>query len=183
MYIRLQFEVVMCTCSVKSIRKPTIVGRSGVFLGADWERACFTRPRSGVSYAPTGDGPRSGAWSGDFLVADWGRRLSSRRLTTSHSKIIGQPRRLSLPHLSLPRMARKRSNGPAFPPMQQAGTSSRRASSTPNARKRAPRMTPVLSPPGNADTIRNPQSHSKPAHGRPPRPVAANRRPPPAPLP
>ena len=41
-----------------------------------------------------------------------------------------------------PRTARERANGPAFPPMQRVRTSSRRASSTPIARKRAPRMTP-----------------------------------------
>ena len=42
-----------------------------------------------------------------------------------------------------PRTARERANGPAFPPMQKSRTSSRRASSTPIARKRAPRMTPL----------------------------------------
>ena len=42
-----------------------------------------------------------------------------------------------------PRTARARANGPAFPPMQRVRTASRRASSTPIARKRAPRMTPL----------------------------------------
>ena len=42
-----------------------------------------------------------------------------------------------------PRTARERANGPAFPPMQRVRTSSCRASSTPIARKRAPRMTPL----------------------------------------
>ena len=74
------------------------------------------------------------------------RRHPWRRLTTSHSKIIGRPRRLVPPSARPPRTAGKRANGPTFPPLQKAGTSSRRASRTPDARKRAPRMTPPSLP-------------------------------------
>ncbi len=72
------------------------------------------------------------------------RRRPRRRLTTSHSKKTGRPHRLSLacvrPH---PSPSAKTNGRTDLPPKKRPKTSSRRASSTTNARKRAPRMTPL----------------------------------------
>ena len=76
-------------------------------------------------------------------MLQWERRHPWRRLTTSHSKKNRAAASSLPPSARPPRTARKRANGPTFPPKQKARTSSRRASSTPNARKRAPRMTPL----------------------------------------
>ena len=76
------------------------------------------------------------------------RRRPRRRLTTSHSRKTERPHRLSPPAFVLPPSA-KTSERTDLPSKKRTRTSSRRASISPNARKRAPRMTP-LQPSGGA---------------------------------
>ena len=91
------------------------------------------------------------------------RRRPRRRLTTSHSRKTERPHRLDPPAFVLPPSA-KASERTDLPSKKRTRTSSRRASISPNARKRAPRMTP-LQPSGGVvpGAVLRPRIREKPS--------------------
>ena len=128
--------------------------RRGVFLGADWEGACFARPLE-RRVSRSGGGPGAD-WERACFARPLERRHSWRRPATSHSRKTGRPRRLSLPQfVLLPQREKERKDRPssevknqdAQPPSFEATQRSKegaRTDASPNDKRRlAGRRTPA----------------------------------------